>query len=214
MLLLGALGSARGCAHTEQDFYTSCKENCLIAYIYCSSGQQELRLLPLPSPSAKSSRNSSLGCLSPASPRRGTGGQSQCQQQPLCPKQDRPGGSALPALLWLQGTGHSTSPAPQARRGQPGWVIQGTATLISSRITACLSEGAQKAAIWCLCPQPARAQLSSPSGLTQHSCSSGMVRAGNGQQGLAMDAWSTLHGTLSQPGPAARAGIQQQEPRA
>lgn len=26
-------GSARGCAHTEWDFYTSCKENCLTAYI-------------------------------------------------------------------------------------------------------------------------------------------------------------------------------------
>lgn len=23
----------RGCAHTERYFYTSCKENCLIAYI-------------------------------------------------------------------------------------------------------------------------------------------------------------------------------------
>lgn len=154
------------------------------------------------------------------------------------PEQADPGGHPCTPLTRLQGTGHSTRPLgqhllspaasreqPQGPQGQPGWVIQGTAALISSqnsRITAC--QGCLESSNMVSVPTASQGCSTTPlRGVTQHPCSSGTPREGGFGIGQSWEwpagpgPWmpvSTLHGTLIQPGPAVRAGIQQQEPHA
>lgn len=124
------------------------------------------------------------------------------------PEQADPGGHPCTPLTRLQGTGHSTRPLgqhllspaasreqPQGPQGQPGWVIQGTAALISSqnsRITAC--QGCLESSNMVSVPTASQGCSTMPlRGVTQHPCSSGtpregglgQVRAGNGQMDLA-----------------------------
>lgn len=182
---------------------------------------------PAPSfPCSKEQQEQQAGSVCPLQALgEGQEGNASPQQQPLCPKQGTSGGSHPSFGCREQDTapghGGSTPTAPQlprhaqsSPRGQPGWVIQGRAALISSqssRITAC--QGCLESSNMVSVPTASQGCSTTPlRGLTQHPCSSGMPGEGGLGKGRAGNGpW--VHGTLIQPGPTVRAGIQQQEPR-
>lgn len=157
---------------------------------------------PAPSfPCSKEQQEQQAQAVSPASPQWGQEG--NASPAPL-PQAGQIWGiiTHTPHLAAGNRTQHwgSTSTTPQPGqnqpRGQQGWVIQGTATLISSqtsRITAC--EGCLESSNMVSVPTASQGcSTTALQGLTQPSCSSGIPREGlweRSQLGLAMGAWDT-----------------------